>query len=100
LQINAQQVGVASVDLGAGRERKGDVVDHAVGIMVHAKVGDTITRGEPLFTLYANDPERMRQAKQRLENTVVLSDKPTAPLPAFYNTISSENFEDAATNTH
>jgi len=99
LQINAQQVGVASVDLGAGRERKGDAVDHAVGLLVHIKVGDTVTRGEPFFTIYANDRERLARAKERLENTVVLSDNPTAPLPAFYNTISSENFDDALTSS-
>ena len=90
---------MASVDLGAGRERKGDPIDHAVGLMVHVKVGDTVTRGEPFFTVYANDKERLAQARERLHNTVVLSDKPTAPLPAFYNTISSENLDDALTSS-
>jgi pyrimidine-nucleoside phosphorylase len=96
LQINAQQVGLASVDLGAGREHKGDKIDYAVGLMVHVKVGDAVVRDEPLFTLYANDKERLQRAKERLANTIVLSSKPTAPLPAFYDTISSENFDDAA----
>src|SRR5579859_6737871 len=90
-QINAQQVGLASVDLGAGRQRKGEPIDYAVGIIVHVKVGDPVVEGEPLFTLHANDPVKLEQAKQRLQNTVILSDSPTAPLPAFYDTITSDD---------
>ncbi|MEP7289887.1 MAG: thymidine phosphorylase [Chloroflexota bacterium] len=89
-QINAQQVGMASVDLGAGRERKDDKIDHAVGMLVHVKVGDTVIPGEPLLTIHANDPQRLERAKQRLQNTFVISDRPTSPLPAFYDTITSE----------
>jgi len=45
--IAADQVGVASVRLGAGREKKGDPIDHRTGIVLHAKVGDRVERGEP-----------------------------------------------------
>ena len=86
-QINAQQVGMASVDLGAGREKKGDPIDHAVGLIVHVKVGDAVIPGEPLITLHANDHERLERARQQLQNTIVFSDHPTAPLPAFYDII-------------
>jgi pyrimidine-nucleoside phosphorylase len=87
-QLSALHVGVASVDLGAGRERKEDKVDHAVGIEVHVKVGDTVLAGEPVFTLHANDPARLEAAKQRLENAIVYSSQPTAALPTFYDTIT------------
>ncbi|MCC7449734.1 MAG: pyrimidine-nucleoside phosphorylase [Anaerolineae bacterium] len=86
-QLNALQVGMASIDLGAGRERKEDTIDHAVGLIVHKKVGDPITAGEPTFTLHANDRQRLEQAKKRLANTIVTSSRPTAPLPTFYDTI-------------
>lgn len=89
-QLNALQVGLASVDLGAGRERKEDSVDHAVGIIVHKKVGDAIAAGEPTFTLHANDPKKLEQARQRLEHTIVYSEQPTLPLPTFYDTITGE----------
>ncbi len=88
-QLNALQVGVAAVDLGAGRERKEDAIDHAVGIVVHKKVGDAVAVGEPLFTLHANDPARLEQAKRRLEKTVVYSRSPAAPLPMFYDIIGA-----------
>ncbi len=88
-QLNALQVGMASIDLGAGRERKEDNIDHAVGIIVHKKVGDAVITDEPMFTLHANDESRLEQAKQRLEHTIVYSSRPTAPLPTFYDTITA-----------
>ena len=45
--IAADEVGIASVRLGAGREKKGDPIDHRTGIVLHVKVGDRIERGEP-----------------------------------------------------
>lgn len=86
-QLNAAEVGMAAVDLGAGRERKGDLIDHAVGIMVHKKVGQEVHQNEPIFTLYANHPERLARAKARLEHTLVVSEQETPPLPTFYDTI-------------
>jgi pyrimidine-nucleoside phosphorylase len=45
--IAADEVGIASVRLGAGREKKGEPIDHRTGIVLHAKVGDRVERGEP-----------------------------------------------------
>jgi len=45
--ITADQIGIASVRLGAGREKKGDPIDHRTGIVLHAKVGDRVERGQP-----------------------------------------------------
>jgi pyrimidine-nucleoside phosphorylase len=45
--VAADQVGMASVRLGAGREKKGEAIDHRTGIVLHAKVGDRVERGEP-----------------------------------------------------
>lgn len=45
--IAADEVGIASVRLGAGREKKGEAIDHRTGIVLHAKVGDRVERGEP-----------------------------------------------------
>ncbi len=86
-QLSALQIGLASVDLGAGRERKGDTIDHAVGLVVHKKIGDKVEIDEPLMTLHANEPGRLSQAKARLVNAVAYSSAPIAPLPTIYNTI-------------
>src|SRR5207253_5958269 len=45
--LAADGVGIASVRLGAGREKKGDPIDHRTGIVLHAKVGDRVERGQP-----------------------------------------------------
>jgi len=64
--INALRVGMATVALGAGRAKKGDAVDHAVGAVLHKKVGDAVAEGEPLFTIHANDESRLAEAQQAL----------------------------------
>ena len=52
--IAADEVGIASVRLGAGREKKGDPIDHRTGIVLHAKVGDRVERGEPYADVHVS----------------------------------------------
>jgi pyrimidine-nucleoside phosphorylase len=85
--IDAQIVGETSVELGAGRAKKGDSIDHAVGIIVHHKVGEKIEKGEPLFTLHANDDAKMQAARKRVLAAHVWSERKTKPLPLFYGTV-------------
>jgi pyrimidine-nucleoside phosphorylase len=75
------------VDLGAGRAKKGDPIDHAVGILVHHKVGDAVKAGEALFTVHANDEEKLESARERLLAAVEWSDGPVEPLPLFYGVV-------------
>jgi len=83
-QIQARTVGEASVALGAGRAKKGDPVDHAVGFVIHHKVGDKIEKGEPLFTVHANDEKLLSEARKTVLTAHCWSDVPVAPLPLFY----------------
>jgi pyrimidine-nucleoside phosphorylase len=53
-RIDAAQVGLASVRLGAGREKKGDPIDHATGVVLHAKVGDRVAKGDAYAEVHAN----------------------------------------------
>ena len=84
-QIHARLIGEASVLLGAGRSKKTDPVDHAVGIEVHHKVGELVEQDNPLFTLYANDQTRLREAQALAMSAHQWQEKPTSPLPLFYN---------------
>jgi len=52
--IAADQIGIASVRLGAGREKKGDPIDHRTGIVLHAKVGDRVERGQPYAQVHVS----------------------------------------------
>ncbi len=87
-EVRADEVGMASVELGAGRAKKGDPIDHAVGVIVHHKVGDAIKKGDILFSVHANDADRLETAVERLEGAVKYSAKAVEPLPLFYKTIS------------
>jgi len=86
-QIDARLVGEASVLLGAGRAKKGDPIDHAVGIMVHHKVGDHVERGQPLFTLHANRKPALDEARRYLAPALEWSESPVKPLPLFYDVV-------------
>jgi pyrimidine-nucleoside phosphorylase len=86
-EVNAQVVGETSVELGAGRARKEDTIDHAVGILVHHKVGDHLTKGESVFTVHANDASKMRLAMERLPGALKWSDTPCEALPLFYGVV-------------
>jgi thymidine phosphorylase len=58
--------GIAAWRLGAGRARQQDPVQHAAGIDLHAKPGDAVTTGQPLFTLHTDEPERFDRALEAL----------------------------------
>lgn len=83
-RVHARMIGEAAVALGAGRARKDDPVDHAVGFIIHRKVGERVEKGEPLFTIYANDATKQAQVLEGLRAAFGWSDSPVASLPLFY----------------
>jgi pyrimidine-nucleoside phosphorylase len=85
--VNAQEVGEASVDLGAGRLKKGDRIDHSVGIVVYRKVGDKIEKGQPLFAVHANDRSKLDAARERVLAAHIWSGKKVKSLPLFYGVV-------------
>jgi pyrimidine-nucleoside phosphorylase len=74
--LHCEQVGTACVILGGGRERKEDSVDPTVGIVLHKKVGDSISAREPMATIYYNDESRAARARQLLEESYRIADSP------------------------
>jgi pyrimidine-nucleoside phosphorylase len=81
--LQCEQIGTACVILGGGRERKEDSVDPAVGIVLRKKVGDQVSAGEPLATIYYNSESRVARAQQLLRESCRISDSPpteTRPL--------------------
>ncbi|MGA2490567.1 MAG: thymidine phosphorylase [Anaerolineales bacterium] len=83
-QVHARVIGEAAVRLGAGRAKKDDPVDHAVGLVIHRKVGDHVERNQPLFTIYANDEARQLEVREIVQTAFGWSDQPVSPLPLFY----------------
>jgi pyrimidine-nucleoside phosphorylase len=84
-QVDARAIGEAAVALGAGRAKKTDAIDHAVGLVIHRKVGELVESGTPLFTVHSNDRQKLADAQRRVLAAHVIVDEPTPPLPLFYN---------------
>ncbi|PAK71104.1 thymidine phosphorylase, partial [Lentilactobacillus parakefiri] len=53
-EMIANEIGVASMMLGAGRQTKEDVIDLGVGIVLNKKVGDRVTKGDSILTIHSN----------------------------------------------
>jgi pyrimidine-nucleoside phosphorylase len=77
--LNAREIGMTSMLLGGGRAKKGDTIDHAVGVVLHAKIGDQVEKGEPLLTIHADDEGKLSGARQRLLAAYDWSDEPVEP---------------------
>jgi thymidine phosphorylase len=71
---DALAFGVASWRLGAGRARKEDPVQAAAGIELHAKPGDPVAEGAPLFTMHSDEPARFARALEALEGGWSIAD--------------------------
>jgi pyrimidine-nucleoside phosphorylase len=76
--IQCEQVGIASLVLGGGREKKEDVIDPAVGLVLHKKVGDPVQKGEPLCTIHYNSDARLSNAQNLLQQAYRIAEKPPA----------------------
>jgi pyrimidine-nucleoside phosphorylase len=87
-QIHARIVGETSVDLGAGRAKKDDPIDHRVGIEILREVGDRIEEGDDLFIIHAASSESLEEAEKRLLEAHHWSDEPVPALPLVYEIIS------------
>jgi thymidine phosphorylase len=73
-RLDALAVGQAAWRLGAGRARKEDAVQAGAGVVWHARPGDTVTAGQPLFTLHTDEPERFERALAALEGGYDIGD--------------------------
>ena len=74
----ANEIGIASMLLGAGRATKDDKIDLAVGIVLHKKIGDKVEKGESLLTIHSNK-EDITEVKQKLYDNIFIEDTATKP---------------------
>lgn len=75
-RIDTEQVGLASLVLGGGRETKDSIIDLSVGIVLRKKVGDQVLKNDVVATIHANDIEKLKQAKEKLEIAYEFSKTP------------------------
>lgn len=72
-KLDALAVGTASWRLGAGRARKEDPVQFGAGVILHAKRGEAVTKGEPLLTLFTDEESRFARALEALDGGIEIS---------------------------
>ncbi|MCC2594354.1 thymidine phosphorylase [Tessaracoccus sp. OS52] len=87
-RLDALPVGVAAWRLGAGRARKEDSIQPGAGVELHAKPGDRVTKGQPLFTLHTDTPERFEHAAEALDGAVAYASAEPTPSPLVLGRIS------------
>lgn len=85
--VHARTIGETTVVLGAGRKKKGESIDLSVGVLVRAKVGQAVEKGQPLFEVHARDEKSLAEAKQKLQKAVTIVQNEVDPLPLFYGVV-------------
>ena len=85
--MQAELIGRAAQVLGAGSETKEDVIDPAVGLIMHKRVGDWVEEGEAFCTLYVNDEKNLQDAIATMHEAVCIGEKPDQVAPMVYAVI-------------
>jgi len=80
-RIHPRTVAWAAVQMGAGRQRKEDAIDHAVGIEVLKAVGDPVAAGEPLLRIHARTEAQLQAIVPMLTEAVDINPQPVSPIP-------------------
>ena len=92
-RIQTEQCGIASVVLGAGRERKEDPIDPSAGLMLVKKVGDRVQQGETLAWMHTACPEKLPEAEVLLAGAYELGEAPPPPHKLVYARITADGVE-------
>lgn len=72
---DAEKIGIASVILGAGREKKGDPIDSSAGIVLKKKTGDRVEKGDTLAIFYTDDENKIEEAKREFFEAFTFGNK-------------------------
>lgn len=89
--VAADDIARASLALGAGREKKGDPIDYAVGLEVFVKVGDSVLEGDVIAKIYADSEVQFEEAQSYVHEAIQYSSEEVEPLPLFYGVITAQD---------
>lgn len=85
--MNSEKIGIASVFLGAGREKKGDQIDYSAGIVLKHKTGDFVNKGEVLATFYTSSHDKAQNAKKIFMDALEFSSTSPTKEPLIYEIV-------------
>jgi len=89
--IHSEQIGLASMHLGAGRFKKGDKIDHSTGLVLQAKVGDYLHKGEPLIAIHARTEQEATAMQEMLLACYQWSEEPVKVEPLIHDAIRPQH---------
>ena len=89
-QIEAEEVGISAMILGAGRETKDDILDLSAGIVLEKKVGDYVNEGDILAYMHLNKEEKFEQAKERFINAYSIAEEKIEPKKLIYGVVTKD----------
>ncbi|WP_092924482.1 pyrimidine-nucleoside phosphorylase [Romboutsia hominis] len=92
-KIEAEEIGVSAMILGAGRETKEDELDLSAGIVLQKKVGDYVNEGDVLAYMHYNKEEKFEQAKERFINAYEIVDDKTQPKKLIYGVVTKDEIK-------
>ncbi len=78
-QLVANEIGIAAMMLGAGRQTKEETIDYGVGLKLHKKVGEQVEKGESLVTIYSNT-EQIEPIKEKLYQNIQIGEAADKPI--------------------
>lgn len=85
--MNAEEIGISSVILGAGREKKEDTIDFSAGIVLNKKSGDKVAKGDIIATLYTNNENSLNTAKEKFLSAIECSNEKPIEIPLIYEIV-------------
>ena len=88
--IDPRRVGFGVIQLGGGRSKPGDPVDHSVGFVLAARPGDLVREGEPLATIMARDSAGVEAGRDALQQAIVIAEEADYPLPLISHRVTIE----------
>lgn len=91
--MDTEGCGIASALLGAGRETKESTIDYAAGIILHAKVGDKVSEGQTIATLYANKEELFAASNKRYVESVTIEEAKAKEEPLIFARVTKDGVE-------
>ena len=92
--IDAYKIAYGCKLLGAGRDRKTDPIDYSVGIYLNKKSGEWVKKGETLYTIYSNDPEKTKLAQKYCDEAFVIEESKPSHNSMIYKIIRANEDED------
>ena len=92
-KIEAEEVGISAMILGAGRETKDDILDLSAGIVLEKKVGDYVKEGDILAYMYLNKEEKFEQAKERFINAYSIVKEKVEPKKLIYGVVTQDEIK-------